>query len=76
MNHVFKANRELQAKPKARFKLDVSTGRVLSLEYEVVDVGERGADALQQQVEGLDGHHVLLAGILPTRAQRQAQMEL
>lgn len=50
------------------------------LEDDVLDVGQRRTDTLQQQVEGLHGNHLslalLLVPILTSRTQREAQMEL
>lgn len=45
------------------------------LKDEVVNVGERGADTFQQQVERLKSRH-LLSRVLTAGAQRQTEVEL
>lgn len=47
----------------------------VSLEDDVVDVGQRGPDALEQQVQGLDGCG-LLSRVVAAGAQRQTEVEL
>lgn len=47
----------------------------VSLEDDVVDVGQRGPDAFQQQVQRLNGFR-LLNQVITAGAQRQTEMEL
>lgn len=54
--------------------------RVFILEDDVLHVGECGADALQQQVERLDGDELLLPlllqAVFSSGAQRETQVQL
>lgn len=46
------------------------------LENQIIYISECGTNAFEQEVDGLDGHHITLLRIISTGAQRQTQMQL
>lgn len=62
-------------RPSAHLSNAAAAAARVSLEDDVIDVGQRGPDAFQQQVQRLNGFR-LLNQVITAGAQRQTEMEL